>query len=452
MTASRESSHSARPRPPISRVLRPFQQFAQSESAGAVVLLATAAIAVAWANSPWSASYFRLWNAPISVGPAAHPLTLTLQHWINDGLMTVFFLVVGLELKREFLVGELAAVRNAMLPVVAAAGGMIVPALTYAAINMQNPSARAGWGVPMATDIAFALGVLRLLGSRIPAGLAVFLAALAIVDDLGAVVVIAMFYTANLAVPYLGWAAAAFAGLLVLNRLGVRALSPYLAIGIGLWYVLHHSGIHATLAGVLVALMVPVHTRINAAEFSADMRGLLDEFDKAETGDLLVLTSKGQQEAIHAMEHESEGVQAPLLRLEHTLHPLVASGIMPLFALANAGVPLSGQDLGAGIGVAAGVAAGLVVGKPLGIFGASWLAVRLGWATLPTNVSWAMLHGAAWLGGIGFTMALFISGLAFAGSALQDAAKLGILGASVLTGIVGWVLLRRATSPSGASR
>jgi Na+:H+ antiporter, NhaA family len=430
----------------IERALRPFQQFAKSESAGAVVLLGTAAVALAWANSPWSASYFHLWNEPVALGPASHPLTLSLQQWINDGLMTLFFLVVGLELKREFLVGELAALRHALLPIVAAAGGMVVPAMTYAALNAQNPSARSGWGVPMATDIAFALGVLRLLGSRIPPGLAVFLAALAIVDDLGAVIVIALFYTANLVLPYLGWAAAAFVALIALNRSGVRALSPYFAIGVALWYALHHSGIHATLAGVLVALTIPVHTRINAAEFSADMRGLLHEFDQAETGDLLVITSKGQQEAIHAMERESEGVQAPLLRLEHTLHPWVASGIMPLFALANAGVALSGIDLGAGLGVALGVAAGLLFGKPVGIFAASWLAVRVGWATLPANVTWPMLHGAAWLGGIGFTMALFIGSLAFGATPLQDAAKLGILAASVLAGAAGWTLLRRATA------
>lgn len=434
------------PRGPIHRAFAPFQQFARSEAAGAIVLLGTAAVALAWANSPWSASYFHLWNEPVAVGPALHPLTLTLQQWINDGLMTLFFLVVGLELKREFLVGELAIVRHALLPVAAAIGGMVVPAAVYLAFNAHDPAARPGWGVPMATDIAFALGVLRLLGSRIPAGLAVFLTALAIVDDLGAVVVIALFYTANLVLPYLAWATVALFALVALNRSGVRPLSPYLVVGIVLWYTLHHSGIHATLAGVVLALTIPVHTRVNAAEFSAEMRGLLREFDRAETGDLLVLTSKGQQEAIHAMERESEAVQAPLLRLEHSLHPLVASGIMPLFALANAGVRLSGLDFAQGVGVTFGVAAGLLLGKPLGIFTASWVAVRLGWATLPANVSWPMLHGAAWLGGIGFTMALFIGGLAFGGSTLQDAAKLGILAASVLAGAVGWALLRRATA------
>jgi Na+:H+ antiporter, NhaA family len=360
--------------------------------------------------------------------------------------MAAFFLIVGLELKREFLVGELAAPRRALLPIVAAAGGMLVPASIYAMINVASPDARAGWGVPMATDIAFALGVLRLLGSRIPTGLAIFLAALAIVDDLGAVVVIALFYTADLVATYLVWAAVALVVLVFLNRLRVRALTPYLIVGVALWYVLHHSGIHATFAGVLLALTVPVHTRIDAAEFSRGMRGLLREFDQAETGDLLVITSKGQQNAIHAMERVSEGVQAPLLRLEHLLHPIVAGGIMPLFAFANAGVTVSAVDLGEGGRVALGVMAGLLCGKPVGIFAASWLAVRLGWAALPAQVTWSMLHGAAWLAGIGFTMALFIGGLAFGGSPLEDAAKLGILAASILAGVVGFLLLRRTTS------
>jgi Na+:H+ antiporter, NhaA family len=433
--------------PRFVRALKPFQQFAKSESAGAVVLLGAAAIAMAWANSPAQSAYVALWNENFVVGPAAHPLTLSLLHWINDGLMTLFFLVVGLELKREFLVGELAAPRHALLPILAALGGMLVPAVVYLALNLDNGAGRAGWGVPMATDIAFALGVLRLLGPRVPPGLTVFLAALAIVDDLGAVVVIALFYTQGVSLAYLGWAAAAVGVLFAFNRFGVRWLTAYMVVGVALWYALHHSGLHATIAGVLVALAVPVRTRINATEFSARMRGLLDEFDHAETGDLLVITSKGQQEAVHAMESASEGVLDPLLRLEHGLHPVVASGIMPLFALANAGVALGGIELGdAGVWVTAGVAAGLLLGKPLGIFGASWLAIRMGWAALPTNVSWSMLHGAAWLGGIGFTMALFIGGLAFgAATPLQDAAKVGVLSASLGAGIIGWLVLRRAT-------
>jgi NhaA family Na+:H+ antiporter len=429
---------------PLARALRPFQQFAGSESAGAVVLLAAAAAALLWANSPWRAGYFALWDEPIAFGPAAHPLVLPLQLWINDALMALFFLVVGLELKREVLVGELASPRQAALPIAAALGGMIAPAITYAVFNATNPSARSGWGVPMATDIAFALGVLRLFGPRIPSGLTVFLAALAIVDDLGAIVVIAIFYTQTLHVSYLLWGAVAFLVLVGLNRLGVRRLLPYLLVGIALWYFIHHSGIHATLAGVLLALTIPVRTRINAAEFSSEMRGLLDEFDRAETGDLLVITSKGQQEAIHSMEGASDGVLAPLLQLEETLHPFVASGIMPLFALSNAGVALSGLDLASGGWVTVGIGAGLLFGKPAGILAASWLAVRQGWATLPANVSWPMLHGVAWLGGIGFTMALFIGGLAFGATPLQDAAKLGVLLASVVAGTVGALVLRHA--------
>jgi NhaA family Na+:H+ antiporter len=429
---------------PLVRALRPFQQFARSESASAVLLLVAAAAALAWANSPWRAAYFALWETPIGVGPVSHLYTLTLHHWINDGLMALFFLVVGLELKREFLVGELATPRQALLPIAAAVGGMLVPAVLYMAFNLGGaPPARAGWGIPMATDIAFALGILRLLGPRIPTGLTVFLAALAIVDDLGAVLVIAIFYTAYVSLPYLGWSLVAVAALIVLNRLGVRALVPYLAVGIALWHFLHHSGIHATIAGVLLALFVPVRTRLDAAEYSGRMRALLQEFDQAETGDRRVLTSKGQQEAIHAIEGASEAVQAPLLRLEHGLHPVVALGIMPLFAFANSGVELSGGGLEGGAGVVAGVAAGLLLGKPIGITFAAWIAVRFGWAALPANVSWPMIHGAAWLGGIGFTMALFISGLAFGDSPLQDAAKVGILSASTTAGVVGALVLRR---------
>jgi len=446
-------SNSSGGRGGLARVLRPFQAFVRSQALGAVVLLVAAGLALAWANSPWRDRYFAIWAMPISFGLPEHTLTLSLLHWINDGLMASFFLVVGLELKREFLAGELASPRHALLPIIAAFGGVALPAAVYAGLNAGGGAAAAGWGIPMATDIAFALGVLRLLGPRIPPPLVVFLTALAIVDDLVAVLVIAVFYTEELTPLYLGWAAGALVVLLVLNRLRVRRLLPYFVVGAGLWYALHHSGVHATVAGVLLALAIPVQTRIDAAEFSRRMRKHLDDFDHAESGDLRVITSPGQLEAIHAMECESEGVRAPLLRLEHLLHGFVASAVMPLFAFANAGVELSVMSLdGVGLRVAGGVAAGLLIGKPLGIFLASWLAVRLGWATLPTNVSWPMVHGAAWLAGIGFTMALFVAGLAFGASPLQDSAKLGILGASAAAGIVGAALLVRATRPSPALR
>lgn len=329
---------------------------------------------------------------------------------------------------------------------------MLVPATLFLLFNVRHPDLRVGWGVPMATDIAFAMGVLRLLGPRVPTGLIVFLAALAIVDDLGAVVVIALFYTGSIQVAWLTWAGVALLMLIGLSLFGVRHLLPYCVLGTVLWYTLHHSGVHATIAGVILAVTIPVRTRINAAQFSRRMRDLLDEFDRAETGDLLVITSKGQQESIHAMEGASEEVQAPLLRLEHGLHPIVASGIMPLFALANAGVALAGANLGTGRSVTLGVAAGLVLGKPLGILGAAWVAVRVGWATLPNQVSWRMLHGAAWLGGIGFTMALFIAGLAFGSTPLHDAAKVGILMASALAGFAGWLILRSALPASTPPR
>jgi NhaA family Na+:H+ antiporter len=430
--------------------LDPFQQFAQTGSLGSVVLLGCTIAALGWANSPWADSYFDLWRAQVAIGSATAPLTLSLQHWINDGLMAVFFLLVGLEIKRELLVGELSSLRQASLPIVAALGGMIVPALLYLAMNTGSGAAR-GWGIPMATDIAFALGVLQLMGSRCPIGLKIFLTALAIIDDLGAILVIALFYTDQIAVPALLFAGAALALLVALNKLRVRVLMPYLLVGIVLWLAVLSSGIHATIAGVLVALAIPVRTRINAHQFSVLARQLIDEFDETETGDSQVITSRGQQRAIHAIESASEAVQAPLLRLEHALAPLVSFAILPLFALANAGVSVAGARAPWASTVGFGVLLGLLIGKPLGIMLFSWLAIQRGWATLPRGVGWKALGGAAWLGGIGFTMALFIAELAFGGGERLDEAKLGILLASVLAGTIGWWSLRRALKPATES-
>jgi NhaA family Na+:H+ antiporter len=433
------------------RALRPFQQFYEAGSLGGVVLVLCAAFGLAWANSPWQESYFHLWKLPLSLGWSDGPLTLTLHHWINDGLMAVFFLLVGLEIKRELLVGELSTPRQAALPIAAALGGMIVPAALYALVNAGTPGAR-GWAIPMATDIAFALGILQLAGPRVPLGLKVFLAALAIVDDMGSVGVIALFYSGSLDLQALAWLASTLAGLVVLNRLRVRHLGPYLVLGLVLWGAVHASGLHATLAGVLLAFTIPVRTRIDAAEFSARSRDLIDEFDRAETGDLQVLTSKGQQEAIHALESASEAVQAPLLRLEQALHGLVSFGVMPLFALANAGVALDGATAPWESRVGLGVVLGLLVGKPLGIFLFAWIAVRLGFAGLPRGSTWREVHAVAWLGGIGFTMALFIAELGFAGTARIDEAKVAILMGSIVAGVVGWGLLWRARGSAGAAR
>lgn len=431
--------------PLIERVLAPFQQFARTQSASGLVLLACTALALGWANSPWSASYGRFWETELTLTLGPFNAHSTLHHLINDGLMAVFFFLVGLEIKREMLAGELASVRQAALPIAAAAGGMIVPAVLYASLNYGTAGA-SGWGVPMATDIAFALGVLALLGDRVPAAVRVFLAALAIVDDIGAVLVIAIFYSGGIAP-----GAIALAGGLVLlaigaNFAGVRRPWAYAAIGLVLWAAVLASGIHATIAGVLLAMTIPARTRIDENQFLRRAREALAEFEHAHEPGASPLRDPEHQAAVHQLERLTDQLQPPLLRLEHALHGVVAFGIMPLFALANAGVPLrvAGLDAGDGLTVALGVALGLVVGKPVGIALFSWAAVRSGVAGLPPGVTWRAIVGAGMLGGIGFTMALFIGGLAFAGApGLLVAAKLGILGASLVAGVGGWLVLRR---------
>jgi Na+:H+ antiporter, NhaA family len=430
--------------PIVVRVLRPFQRFAHTESAGGVVLLVCAALALAWANSPWGESYFHLWETRIGVRIAGRALDLTLHHWINDGLMAVFFFVVGLEIKREMLVGELSSPRQAALPIAGALGGMLVPALLYAAINVGGPGS-AGWGIPMATDIAFALGVLALLGPRVPVVLKVFLTALAIADDIGAVLVIALFYTSELAGSALLFGGGILAALIALNVLGVRRPAAYLILGALLWLAFLHSGVHATVAGVVLAMTIPSRTRVHEAEFLAVARDAINEFDAACQPGETVLTNRAQQEAVEALEHVSEGVQSPLFTMERKLHGAVAFLIMPLFALSNAGVALGGVLEALSLSVTSGVVLGLVLGKPIGITLFSWLAVRLGLATLPAQTSWRALHGVSWLGGIGFTMSLFIAGLAFADPALLDSAKVGILGASLVAGLAGWGMLKGST-------
>jgi NhaA family Na+:H+ antiporter len=372
----------------------------------------------------------------------AKPLLL----WINDGLMAIFFFVVGLEIKREVLAGELSSVRKAAFPVIAAVGGMVVPAGLYVLLNRSGPEAR-GWGVPMATDIAFALGVLALLGSRAPTSLKIFLTAFAIADDIGAVLVIALFYTESIAWGYLGLAAGCLVLLVALNAGGARRPLTYVVLGLVLWVAFLKSGVHATVAGVLLAMTIPATARIDYPAFLQRGRSVLDQFERADTGDGEAATHSERQAALHTLEEACEHVQTPLHRIEHALHPWVTFAIMPVFALANAGVTLGG---GGGVGhpVALGVLLGLVLGKPIGITFFAWLAVRLGLAELPPGITWQHVHGAGWLGGIGFTMALFIAGLAFAGTPYLDTAKLGILSASLVAGVVGFVLLRGTAPPA----
>ncbi|HEX9563116.1 MAG TPA: Na+/H+ antiporter NhaA [Gemmatimonadaceae bacterium] len=429
---------------PLHRVTTSFEEFAERGVLSGLLLMACTTVALIWANSPWAESYFHLWETMVAVGLAGSPVSGSLHHWINDGLMSVFFLLVGLEIKRELLVGELASPRQAALPIAAAVGGMIVPAALYALLNRGGEGAM-GWGIPMATDIAFALGVLTLLGPRVPVGLKVFLTALAIADDMGAVLVIAIFYTSAIQWSALLVVAIAATGLIALNRWRVKGLGPYLLIGVILWGALLSSGVHATIAGVILALAVPSRTTINTTQFSARARKLLDDFDRSETGDLLILTSKGQQEAIYSLDVASSSAVAPLLRLEHSLHGLVSFFIMPIFALANAGVALGGASEMLTSPVTLGVTVGLLIGKPLGVMLFSWLAIRLRVAHLPGGVSWQQLHGAAWLAGIGFTMSLFVGSLAFGEGELLNAAKIGVLGASAIAGIAGWSLVKAAT-------
>ncbi|PWJ90854.1 sodium/proton antiporter (NhaA family) [Mesorhizobium loti] len=376
-----------------------FREFLDGEAAGGIILMVAAALALIVANSPFAETYFSALHAYL--GP------LSVSHWVNDGLMAVFFLLVGLEIKREVLDGQLSTWPRRVLPGIAAAGGMLVPALVYVAINRNNTAALSGWAIPTATDIAFALGVLSLLGSRVPASLKVFLTALAIIDDLGAVIIIAIFYTSGLSLAYLGAAFAVIAVLVVLNRMRVMTLLPYLLLGVILWVLVLKSGVHATLAGVALALTIPL-------ERSAGIG--------------------------HDLDH------SPLHRLEHGLHKIVPFVVIPIFGFANAGVSLAGLSFGVLIEpLTLGVAAGLVVGKLVGVFGSSALAIRFGLADLPANAGWSHMIGISLLCGIGFTMSLFIGLLAFASDvALQDAVKVGILAGSFIAAILGAAVLLMA--------
>jgi NhaA family Na+:H+ antiporter len=431
-----------------------FQWFAQAEASGGIVLLACSMFALLWANSRWADSYGSLWHTHLVVEIATARLDLSLHHWINDGLMAIFFFVVGLEIKRELFVGELSSRRQAALPVAAALGGMLIPAILYTAFNLGGPG-EAGWGIPMATDIAFAIGVLALLGQRVPLVLKVFLTALAIVDDLGAVLVIAVFYTSRLAMEPALLAGVLMVVLIAANRAGVRHPLFWAAAGVPLWLAVHSSGVHATIAGVLLAFTIPLRARLDPRVLIQEGRGLLTQLEMVSPeAKGPVLLNEEQLEIIRVIENQCDLVQTPLHRFEHALHPWVVFGIMPLFALANAGVAISVDSLGSlGQPVGLGILAGLIVGKPLGITLFSWLAVRSGLAELPPEVRWQQLVGVSILGGIGFTMSLFITGLAFATQAAPaENAKLAILLASVVSGLTGLLVLSlvRARDPRAA--
>ncbi|MCR9144877.1 MAG: Na+/H+ antiporter NhaA [bacterium] len=426
-----------------------IDRFINKESAGGVLLLIMAIAAITWANSGLADSYSALWmETKFTIGIGSAELSKPLILWINDLLMAIFFLVVGLEIKREILVGELSSVRQAALPIAAAVGGMVVPALFYVFFNAGGPGA-SGWGIPMATDIAFSLGILALLGSRAPAPLKIFLTALAIADDLGAIMVIAVFYTAQLDIGSLGAALAILVVLAGVSKLGFRNVWLFILPGVVVWFFFLKSGVHATIAGVLLAFVIPVRTNIDTEGFAEKMAGYLKAFrENGEPGNH-ILKNPERQEALHHMRETADHIETPLEKIEHALLPVVSFMIMPIFALANAGVAIGGDGFSATDPVFLGILTGLFLGKPIGIVLFSVLAIKSGMASLPSGVNYGHIVGAGLLAGIGFTMSLFIGNLAFTEAALIESAKLGILCGSLVSGIAGVAVLLMAGKKNG---
>jgi NhaA family Na+:H+ antiporter len=419
---------------PLARlVARPVREFLRVEAAGSLLLLLAAAVALIWANSPWASSYDTLWHAHITLDAGPLHLDESLQHWVNDALMVIFFFVVGLEIKYELVNGDLRDPRTAALPIVAAIGGMVVPAGLFLAFNPPGSDGSSGWGIPMATDIAFAVGVLGVLGRRIPSAARLFLLTLAIVDDIGAILVIAVFYTDDLSLGWLAIALGLLAAMAVARLLRIWTVVVYAVLGVGVWFALLQSGVHATLAGVAIGLLAPA-----GALLKEDVaRGYASTAlrDRALDPDELARLRFLLKESVSVVE-----------RLQSTLHPVSAYLVLPIFALANAGVELGGIGKVFDSSVGLGVIVGLVIGKPVGILLASWLAVRLGLGKLPERTTWPMVLGLGAVGGIGFTVSLVIAGLSFPGAELlTEEAKIAILLASLIAAVVGVVLLLAAT-------
>jgi NhaA family Na+:H+ antiporter len=421
------------PAKPIDRLVAPIERFLHVEAASGIVLLVAAIAALALANSPLSEGFLAFWKTPVGFSFGSFELSHSLRHWINDGVMAIFFFVIGLEVKRELVIGELRDLRRASLPIAAALGGMLAPAGVYLALQLGEPG-QAGWGIPMATDIAFVVGCMALLGPRVPHGFRVLILSLAIADDIGAILVIAVGYTDTIRLGFLLGGFVVMAATLGLERLGVRSLGLYVLCGVLVWFEFHESGVHATIAGVILGLMTPARAYLSESLFA----NMLRRADQVLHGEWS--SPPHRPVRVRRLRRAARESLSPLEYLEHLLHPWVSFVIMPLFALANAGVPFSVSDFGEPVAMA--VAAGLVVGKPVGIVLFSWLAVRLGLAALPEGISWGVLAGGGLLAGIGFTMALFIAGLALDGPTL-DAAKVGILGASAVAAILGMLVLSR---------
>lgn len=426
----------------------PFEEFIHNETSSGIVLMIATVLALVIANSRYALLYESILHTELTIGPGNWRMTLSLHHWINDGLMALFFFIVGLEIKRELLVGHLADLRQAILPVAGAIGGMLLPALIYIFINTGTDSI-GGWGIPMATDIAFALGVLALLGKRIPPALIGFLLALAIIDDLGAVLVIAIFYTAKINFLPLGFAGGCLLLLVVANQAGLRRPGVYATLGLLMWIGMMKSGVHATLAGVLTAMTVPAGSLCGGLQFAETMEQLAIRFRKVHTPGSNILENEEQQSILQSMENNVHRMESPLQRMEHGLHLTVSFLVIPIFALANAGIPIDFSKIPATLGqpVTLGIIAGLVLGKAVGVFFFSWLVIGLGWCRLPEGLNMALLAGASLLAGIGFTMAIFIAGLAYPEQqAYLVSAKIGIFLASLAAGVAGYLLLRLSSA------
>jgi NhaA family Na+:H+ antiporter len=441
--AQQSSDELRLPKGPIDHVIEPIERFLHVEAASGIALLACTLVALVLANSPVADHFLALWKTPIGFAIGSFEMRHSLQHWINDGLMAIFFFVIGLEVKREIVRGELRDVRRAALPIAAALGGMIVPAGIYLLLQHGQPT-QSGWGIPMATDIAFVVGCMAVLGPRVPHGFRVMILSLAIADDIGAILVIAIGYTESIHFAPLALGLAGLALVFLLWRIGVRSLLVHAVVGVLAWLAFHESGVHATIAGVLLGLLTPTGAYVSknvSARLLARAGAVFHGDGWSQVPD--------RAEKVRLIQWAARESISPVEYLEGTLHPWVSFMIMPVFALANAGVPVRLSSLSEPVAMA--VAAGLVLGKPVGIVGASWLAVRTGIARLPGGVGWAVLTGGGFLAGIGFTMALFIAGLALEGPSL-DSAKVGILGGSLIAAVVGMAMLAaRLPKPHPAS-
>ena len=413
-----------------------IEDFISKEALSGILLFIATVVAVIIANSSYGQSYYDLWNMPLGITFGEETISMTLTYWIDDGLMALFFLMVGLEIKKEMAIGELSSVSKAAFPIVAAIGGMAIPALIYVAFNPNNP---LGFGIPMATDIAFALGILMLLGTKVNPALKLFLVALAVVDDLGAVLVVATVYTSDIKAEYFLHAGITYALIWFLNYSGVKKLAPYLILGIFLWVFIHEIGIHATIAGVLLAFAIPISSKIDEKKFIEKTRESVDDFEK--NIDEIPILNHHQVDALENIAYGYDKVQNPLVRLEHNLHGLSAFFIMPLFAFSNAGVLMDFSTVSANLMIVLGVVFGLILGKPIGIVGFTYLLTKLKIIKKPDNISWFEVIAVGFLGGIGFTMSIFITHLAFADETIIAAVKLGIFVASFVAAILGIILV-----------